>query len=153
MILRHLFQRISVRSRRYSPPPPLVTRSWAASPPLFPIPRLFTSFERHTPLVRVLDPVGAVFEPVLERSGIHWLALDDATRREVALQVLAQIPVLWIWDNVEPVTGFPSGSDSAWSKAEQEELAAFLRAARETKVPPLFATSKRRSVGTVAAWS
>ncbi len=108
---------------------------------------LFTSFERYTPLVRVLDSVGTVFGAALEASGIHWLALDDANRREVALQVLAQIPVLWIWDNVEPVTGFPSGSDSAWSDEEQAELVAFLRAARETKAKFLL-TSRRDE----AAW-
>ena len=46
--------------------------------------------------------------PALEGSGIHWDAVTDtATRRDVALQVLRQVPVLWIWDNVEPITGFP----------------------------------------------
>ena len=110
-------------------------------------PVLFTSFERYTPLARVLDPVGAVFGAALEASGIHWLALDDDARRDVTLQVLAQIPVLWIWDNVEPVTGFPSGNDSVWSDEEQAELAAFLRAARETRAKFLL-TSRRDE----AAW-
>ncbi|MCI0698890.1 CHAT domain-containing protein [candidate division KSB1 bacterium] len=70
------------------------------------------------------------------------LALDDADRRSVALQVLKQIPVLWIWDNVEPVVGFPAGTQSAWSAAEQKELADFLRAARGTKAKFLL-TSRR----------
>jgi hypothetical protein len=30
--------------------------------------------------------------------------------------------VLWVWDNVEPVTGFPAGSRSDWTQAEQEDL-------------------------------
>lgn len=110
-------------------------------------PVLFTSFEHYTPLVRVLDQVGTEFGPVLERSGIHWLTLDDDARRNVALQVLAQVPVLWIWDNVEPVAGFPSGTESAWSDEEQAELAAFLRATRETKAKFLL-TSRRDE----AAW-
>ncbi len=94
-------------------------------------PVLFTSFEHHTPLARVLDRVGEVFGPLLERSGVHWLAITDGnSRRQVALQVLGQVPVLWIWDNVEPVTGFPTGSESAWSAGEQAELADFLRACR-----------------------
>jgi tetratricopeptide (TPR) repeat protein len=105
-------------------------------------PVLFTSFERYLPLPRVLDRIGQVFGPGLEQAGIHWLALDDAARREMALQVLAQVPVLWIWDNVEPVTGFPAGTESAWSAKEQEELAAFLRAARGTKAK-LLLTSRR----------
>jgi tetratricopeptide (TPR) repeat protein len=103
---------------------------------------LFTSFEQYKPLPRVLDEIERVFGPVLERSGIHWLALDDDQRQEVALQVLVQIPVLWIWDNVEPVAGFPAGSDSAWSATEQRALADFLRAAQETRARFLL-TSRR----------
>ncbi|HEX7185035.1 MAG TPA: CHAT domain-containing protein [Thermoanaerobaculia bacterium] len=105
-------------------------------------PVLFTTFERYLPLPRVLDRIGQVFGPALEREGVHWLALDDAARRQVALQVLAQVPVLWIWDNVEPVAGFPAGTESAWSAEEQVELLAFLRALRETKAKVLL-TSRR----------
>jgi tetratricopeptide (TPR) repeat protein len=50
--------------------------------------------------------------------------------------------VLWIWDNVEPVTGFPAGTTSDWSDIEQQELRAFLSAARETKAKFLL-TSRR----------
>ncbi|HFD40151.1 MAG TPA: ATP-binding protein, partial [Anaerolineae bacterium] len=103
---------------------------------------LFTSFERYLPLPRVLDKLGAVFDAALQASGVHWLTLDDEARRDVALAVLRQVPVLWIWDNVEPVTGFPAGSDSAWSQAEQRALADFLRAARGTRAKFLL-TSRR----------
>lgn len=105
-------------------------------------PVLFTSFEQHKKLGQVLDQLGRVFESVLEKNGIQWLTLDDAQRRSVALQVLKQIPVLWIWDNVEPIAGFPAGSASAWSEAEQSELADFLREARGTKAKFLL-TSRR----------
>jgi hypothetical protein len=105
-------------------------------------PVLFTSFEHHKPLARVLDQLGRVFGQALEQQGVHWLALDDAERREIALQVLAQAPVLWIWDNVEPVAGFPKGVESQWNVAEQRELADFLRATRETKAKFLL-TSRR----------
>jgi hypothetical protein len=65
-------------------------------------PVLWSSFEHHLPLARLLDRFGQVFCPALERAGIHWLAIvDEAQRRAVALQVLAQVPVLWVWDNVE----------------------------------------------------
>jgi len=50
--------------------------------------------------------------------------------------------VLWVWDNVEPVTGFPAGTPSAWTAAEQRELADFLRAARGTQAKFLL-TSRR----------
>ena len=33
----------------------------------------------------------------------------DEDRMKVTLQIFQQIPALWIWDNVEPVNGFPSG--------------------------------------------
>lgn len=103
---------------------------------------IFTSFEQYKPLARVLDQVGGVFEKALEQAGIHWLALDDKSRRDVALQVIKQIPVLWIWDNVEPVAGFPIGTKSAWSEAEKKELVGFLRDARGTKAKFLL-TSRR----------
>lgn len=94
-------------------------------------PVLYTSFERHKPLARVLDDFGTVFQDALEKSGRPWGALDESKRRNVALQVMQQVPILWIWDNVEPVAGFPSGTESRWSAKEQRELADFLRAARD----------------------
>jgi tetratricopeptide (TPR) repeat protein len=105
-------------------------------------PVLFTSFEQYKPLARVLDSFGRVFDKALEHSGVHWLTLDDAERGEVALQVMQQVPVLWIWDNVEPVAGFPKGTASKWGEEEQRELADFLRAACETKAKFLL-TSRR----------
>jgi hypothetical protein len=107
---------------------------------------LFTSFEQHTPLSRALDAIGKGFGKVLEQCGIQWLALDDNQRTEVALQMLAQIPVLWVWDNVETVAGFPTGSDSPWSQDEQDELALFLHKSRETKAKFLL-TSRRDERG------
>jgi hypothetical protein len=109
-------------------------------------PVLFTSFERHTTLPLVLDKIGQVFGKALEEQGVHWLTLDDDKRRSVALQVLKQRPILWIWDNVEPVAGFPIGMESAWSIQEQKDLADFLRAARDTKAKFLL-TSRRDERG------
>jgi hypothetical protein len=109
-------------------------------------PVLFTSFERHLPLARVLDKLGEIFGGSLEAAGIPWGAITEtADRRNVALQVLAQKPVLWIWDNVEPVTGFPAGSESAWSAAEQRELSDFLRAAKATKAKFLLTSRREES--------
>ncbi|HEV2854342.1 MAG TPA: CHAT domain-containing protein [Thermoanaerobaculia bacterium] len=105
-------------------------------------PVLFTSFERYLSLPRVLDQIGHVFEARLEGRGIHWLSLDDPARHDVALQLLSEVPVLWIWDNVEPLTGFPAGTESAWSPREQDELVSFLRKARRAKAKFLL-TSRR----------
>jgi len=113
---------------------------------------LFTSFEQYRPLPRVLDVVERVFGEALEQQGIHWLALTDEQRKRLALDIFRQIPVLWIWDNVEPVMGFPTAAGTAvqlpsqptsvWNAAEQKELADFLRAARDTKAKFLL-TSRR----------
>jgi tetratricopeptide (TPR) repeat protein len=109
-------------------------------------PVLFTSFEHHRTLARVLDQLGQTFGEALERAGVNWLALEDDERRALALDVLRQIPVLWIWDNVEPVAGFPAGTPSAWSADEQRELADFLRDARDTRAKFLL-TSRRDERG------
>jgi tetratricopeptide (TPR) repeat protein len=105
-------------------------------------PALFTSFEYYKPLTRVLDQLAQTFARKLKESGINWLVLSDGERRALALELLSRFPVLWVWDNVEPVTGFPSGTASAWSAAEQQELAAFLREAGRTKAKFLL-TSRR----------
>jgi len=109
---------------------------------------LFTTFyNRHTPLVRVLDDLGMAFGPQFRAAGVHWDALnDEVERRRVALEVLAQVRVLWIWDNVEPVAGFPTGTPSAWTEAEQAELVDFLRDLRATKAKVLL-TSRRDERG------
>ncbi len=89
---------------------------------------LLTSFESHTDLTDVLNQIGQAFAPALQASGIEWHALNDnAARRRLVLQILQQVPVLWIWDNVEPVAGFPAGTECAWTPAEQAELADFLK--------------------------
>jgi hypothetical protein len=103
-------------------------------------PVLFTSFEQYKPLIRVLDQIETVFGPSLE--GINWLALTNDQKRELTLQVLKQIPLLWIWDNVEPVAGFPAGANSLWSAEEQQELAEFLCDSRATRAKFLL-TSRR----------
>ncbi|MHC4620438.1 MAG: tetratricopeptide repeat protein [Planctomycetota bacterium] len=106
-------------------------------------PVLFTTFERHTPLRSVLGHFGQIFGPLLERAGVNWSAIiETGEMRDIALQVLRQVPGLWIWDNVEPVAGFPAGTQSAWSEEEQWELVDFLRDGRETRARFLL-TSRR----------
>ena len=107
-------------------------------------PLLWTSFEHHTPLARILDTAGAAFEPLLAAQGMPWATIiDDAIRRSVIEQLLAQVPVLWVWDNVEPVAGFPTDTPSAWTQAEQDELGTFLRGlAADTRAKVLL-TSRR----------
>lgn len=103
---------------------------------------LFDSFNSLLTLKQLVDKLGAVFGKVLAANGIQWLSLDDAERRDLALELLRQIPVLWIWDNVEPVAGFPAGTPSLWSASEQTELADFLRDLAGTRAKVLL-TSRR----------
>jgi tetratricopeptide (TPR) repeat protein len=105
-------------------------------------PVLLTSFERYRPFAGLLNQIEQAFRSEIEQAGVNWLALAEDGRRDVALQVLAQRQVLWIWDNVESIAGFPSGADSPWTPSEQKELASFLReaAARSTK---FLLTSRR----------
>lgn len=107
---------------------------------------LFTSFEQYKPLAKVLDQLEPIFGKDLELRGTQWIMLSDKERRELALQILSQIPVLWIWDNIETVTGFPAGTSSEWTVAEQQELIEFLRAIRGGKAKFLL-TSRRAENG------
>jgi hypothetical protein len=59
---------------------------------------------------------------------------------------MAQVPLLWIWDNVEPVAGFPTGTPSDWTAAEQTALRRFLQEARGTRARFLL-TSRRDERG------
>ena len=104
---------------------------------------LFTSFAYHLPLARLLDQVGDKFRSALEASSVQWTTLDDPTRRDVTLRILEQVPVLWVWDNVESVAGFPAGVTSAWTASEQAELAAFLRDVTHRTRCKVLLTSRR----------
>ncbi|MDI6770223.1 MAG: tetratricopeptide repeat protein [Anaerolineales bacterium] len=104
---------------------------------------LFTSFEHHKPLARALDAVEQTFRPLLEHNNIHWLAMSDDERLNVTLQIFQQIPVLWIWDNVEPIAGFPSGTGSAWTEKEQRELKTFLQIISAQSKAKFLLTSRR----------
>jgi tetratricopeptide (TPR) repeat protein len=89
---------------------------------------LLTSFEQPTDLADALNQVGGLFGPLLQANGIEWHSLNQpGARRQLVVQLLRQFPLLWIWDNVEPVAGFPAGTESQWTREEQAELASFLK--------------------------
>jgi tetratricopeptide (TPR) repeat protein len=115
---------------------------WAEQPE-WPGAVLWSSFEHHLTADRVIGTAGDFFAPLLEGSGIAWAAVTDpGERRDLVLQVLAQVPVLWVWDNIEPVTGFPEGAASDWAQAEQDDLAELLRDLAQTRCKVLV-TSRR----------
>ena len=94
----------------------------------------------------VLDRAGTAFEQWWGTADVPWLTLTDPERRARALEMLSRVPVLWIWDNIEPVAGFPATAPSAWTADEQRELAGFLRELRGTKAKVLL-TSRRDERG------
>jgi tetratricopeptide (TPR) repeat protein len=109
-----------------------------------PGPVLWSSFAHHLTANRAIGMVGDHFSGLLEANEIAWAAVTDpARRRDIVLEVLAQVPVLWIWDNVEPVTGFPAGTPSAWTPAEQDELADLLRDLAQRTRCKVLVTSRR----------
>lgn len=86
---------------------------------------LFISFENPINLNDVLNQIGQ-----LAVEG--WSAINEIDRkRKEVLKFLHRIPVLWIWDNVEPVAGFPAGTESQWTREEQQDLANFLKLIKE----------------------
>lgn len=106
-------------------------------------PALFTSFEhKKTLLDAVNESIGVALRDELATCGIYWVSLPDKKRPEVALQLFAKFRLLWIWDNVEPIGGFPRGRPSEWDHVEQDDLVAFLHALRSTKSKILL-TSRR----------
>jgi tetratricopeptide (TPR) repeat protein len=66
------------------------------------------------------------------------------------LQILAQLPVLWIWDNTEPVAGFPEGTSSDWTQTEQADLAELLRDLAQRTRCKVLLTSRRDEHGWLA---
>ena len=100
---------------------------------------LLTSFETVTTLRDVLDTIG---QAAIE----DWSALNKLEeKRQHVLGVLRSVPLLWIWDNVEPVAGFPAGTPSQWTDEEQRELADFLKLIKLDKQSKakLLLTSRR----------
>ena len=118
------------------------------STPEWPGAVLWSSFEHHLTADRVIGTAGDYFAPLLEASGIAWAAVDrPGQRRDIVMQVLTQVPVLWVWDNVEPVTGFPAGTLSDWTPAEQAELADLLRDLAQRTQCKVLLTSRRDEHG------
>lgn len=89
---------------------------------------LLASFESHTDLDDLLNQIGQPRAAFLENPSVDWTAQNDpAERLKIVKRILRTFPILWIWDNVEPVAGFPEGAESQWTAAEQSELRDFLQ--------------------------
>ena len=84
----------------------------------------FTSFEQGAPLSNVVNQVGReVWGDDFSKD-----LLED--QREDVLEYLQTNPCLLIWDNFEPVNGFPQGNQPLVPAAERESLKQFLKQLR-----------------------
>ena len=116
---------------------------WRAETGALDGPIFFFRFTHYLPLAHICDSIGNYFNPIIRRElGEDWALLTANRRPMVAAELLKQIPCFLIWDNFEPVAGFPKGAKSDWTDEEQRELRDFLHRIHGGKTNVLL-TSRR----------
>ncbi len=96
----------------------------------------FTSFESGASLSRVVNEVGRA------AWGDKFSQYAVEQQQRAILKYLRSSPCLLIWDNFEPVAGFPEGNESLLSADERNNLQRFLKELRGGKTWVLI-TSRR----------
>ena len=84
----------------------------------------FTSFERGAGLSQVVNQIGRAL------GGEKFSSLSPEKQQEVVRKYLQTNPCLLIWDNFEPVNGFPQGNQPLLPAAERDSLKQFLKELR-----------------------
>jgi len=84
----------------------------------------FTSFETGNGLSNVINSIGR------RLGGEKFSMLLPEQQYQVVLEYLQTHPCLLIWDNLEPVAGFPEGNAPLLSQEEREKLKQFLKQLR-----------------------
>jgi hypothetical protein len=97
-----------------------------------PGPVLFTAFSGRVSSQTLLDQLLEAFESLSPGRRIAKEALDSDRRRSLAMELMRDHPVFWIWDGVEPIAGFPRESHSEYSSSEQSDIVRFLEEASST---------------------
>jgi tetratricopeptide (TPR) repeat protein len=118
---------------------------WLADTGALKGPVFWFSFEKKTTLADVLHEIGRTFQPFLkQKRRIEWEHVTDpAQRRDLVLQLLKAYACCLVFDNFEPVAGFPAGTESEWTDAEQKALRNFIRDLNGSGTKVLV-TSRRR---------
>lgn len=99
----------------------------------------FISFESGASLSRVVNEIGrAVW-------GDKFSQYAAEQQQKAVLNYLKQKPCLLIWDNFEPVAGFPHGNEPLLSEHERDDLKRFLKELRGGETWVLI-TSRREEV-------
>jgi tetratricopeptide (TPR) repeat protein len=84
----------------------------------------FTSFERGAGLSQVVNQIGRAL------GGEKFSSLSPEKQQAVVRKYLQTNPCLLIWDNFEPVNGFPQGNQPLVPAAERKSLKQFLKQLR-----------------------
>ena len=82
----------------------------------------FTSFERGAGLSQVVNQIGRALG-----GGENFASATAEKQQEVVRKYLQTNPCLLIWDNFEPVNGFPQGNQPLLPTTERESLKQFLK--------------------------
>ncbi|WP_334855475.1 tetratricopeptide repeat protein, partial [Nostoc sp.] len=96
----------------------------------------FTSFEQGAGLSQVINQIGRAL------GGERFSQMMSDKQEDVVRQYLQTNPCLLIWDNFEPVNGFPTGNEPLLNGEERNKLKRFLKELRGGKSWVLI-TSRR----------
>lgn len=96
----------------------------------------FTSFEQGATLSNVVNNIGR------QLGGERFASLMADQQEQIVLDYLNTNPCLLIWDNFEPVAGFPAGNQPLLTEPERQRLQQWLKAMRGGKSWVLI-TSRR----------
>ncbi|ABW30409.1 ATP-binding protein [Acaryochloris marina] len=96
----------------------------------------FTSFEQGATLSNVVNEIGR------QLGGERFVSLMADQQEQIVLEYLNTNPCLLIWDNFEPVAGFPAGNQPLLTEPERQRLQQWLKAMRGGKSWVLM-TSRR----------
>ena len=88
-------------------------------------PVLYTSFRHDVTMAALAGQLASAFAADLTARHLAWEGLTDEQRTRVAVQIMDQLPLMWIFDDVQRVTG-------------RRDLVAFLRSARDTRAKILL---------------
>ncbi|QKQ74519.1 tetratricopeptide repeat protein [Nostoc sp. TCL240-02] len=96
----------------------------------------FTSFEQGAGLSQLINQIGRAL------GGERFSQMMPDKQEDVVREYLQTNPCLLIWDNFEPVNGFPTGNEPLLSREERNKLKRFLKELRGGKSWVLI-TSRR----------
>jgi tetratricopeptide (TPR) repeat protein len=99
----------------------------------------FTSFEQGAGLSQVINQIGRAL------GGERFSQMMPDKQEDVVREYLQTNPCLLIWDNFEPVNGFPTGNEPLLSEEERNKLKRFLKELRGGKSWVLI-TSRREEL-------